>query len=339
MRSKIGFSIFFAVMLLVLNFAVEGNAGCSNDSGTVSSRLMLNYSDMREDVGRDIGSVSIFNQKKGFLDVNLLKKSETLRLYGERLRNPTVSVGGMLLGNSSSGESLPAGNKKRIAVSMLSSALFPGLGELYLYFDSGFVDKSILARAIGFMAIEGYLWYGYNSNHDKGKDFKRQYEDYGDTHWSEDRFLDGHPYCYNLGGCESWEYYNENAKDDKRYFYYTAKEVDREEYYENMGKYDAFLYGWDDWEGADPQTWDGDYENLDYWTPHRTHFVSLRDESNKYLLRADQHIMGMIALRIVSVVHAGWLASRGSRRDDSKGWSFKLENSPVRSRLSLNYGF
>jgi hypothetical protein len=334
-RSKIGFSIFFTIMVFVLNSASAANAGYSNDSGAVSSRLILNNG-MKEDVGKDIARVSIFNLKETSLDVNVLKKAETLRLYGERLRNPAVSVGGMLLGNSSSGGSLPAGNKKRIAVSMLSSALLPGLGELYLYFDSGAEDKSILARAIGFMAIEGYLWYGYNSNHDKGKDFKRQYEEYGDAHWSEDGFLAGHPWCYGVGGCESWEEYNEFAKNDLPYFFYTAKEVDREEYYENMGKYDAFLYGWDDWNGYYALD-DGGSPN--YWTPHRTHFVSLRDESNKYLLRADRDIMGMIAIRIVSMVHAGWLASRGSRGDSSEGWSFKLENSAVRSKLSLNYRF
>jgi len=279
----------------------------------------------------NIAVVSVFNQEDGVFDLKALNEAETLKLTGERLANTAVSVGEMMLKNPSSEGSLSTGSKKRIAVSMISSALLPGLGELYLYFNSGAEDISILTRAIGFLAMEGYLWYGYDSNHDKGKDFKQQYENYGDAHWSESRFLEGHPYCYGVSGCTSWEEYNESAIHDSHYFYYTAKEVDREEYYENMGKYDAFLYGWDDWEG--------DYDDLEFWTPNRTHFVSLRDESNKYLLRADRDIMGLIALRIVSVIHAGWLASRVEKRDSNEGWSFKLENSVVRSRFSLNYRF
>jgi hypothetical protein len=335
-RGKIRILILFSALLLVLSSASEGNAGCSDDAGSISSRLTLNYGGMKSRAGGDIDALSLFNSEDSPLDFKALKRAETLSLYGERLENRSVSVGEMMMKDSFSEGTLSAGSKKRIAVSMVASALLPGLGELYLYFNSGSKDMSILARAIGFIALEGYLWYGYDSNHDRGKDFKRQYEEYGDAHWSEEDFLIDHPYCEGVGGCTSWEEYNENAKDNDWYFYYTAREVDREEYYENMGKYDAFLYGWDDWNGKYAH-YD---ENPNYWTPHRTHFVSLRDESNKYLLRADHHLMGLIASRIVSMVHAGWLANReGDRGGSSGGWSFELKNSAVRSRFSLNYRF
>jgi len=319
-RGKIKILILFSALLLVLSYASEGNAGCSDDAGSISSRLTLNYGGIKSRAGGDIAALSLFNSEDGSLDFKALKRAETLSLLGERLENRSASVGEMMMKDSFSEGTLSAGSKKRIAVSMVASALLPGLGELYLYFNSGSKDMSILARAIGFIALEGYLWYGYDSNHDRGKDFKRQYEEYGDAHWSEEDFLTDHPYCDGVGGCASWEEYNEFAKDNEWYFYYTAKEVDREEYYENMGKYDAF--------------------SPNYWTPHRTHFVSLRDESNKYLLRADHHIMGLIASRIVSMVHAGWLAGReGDRGGSSGGWSFELKNSAVRSRFSLNYRF
>ena len=336
MRGKIKILLLFSALLLVLNSASEVNAGCSDYAGSISSRLTLNYGGMKSRVGEDIAAVSLFNSEDGPLDFKALKRAETLRLHGERLENPALSVGEKIMKDSFSAGTLSAGKKKRIAVSMVASALLPGLGEMYLYFDSGSKDMSILARAIGFIALEGYLWYGYDSNHDKGKDFKRQYEEYGDAHWSEEDFLRDHPYCEGVGGCISWEEYNESAKENEWYFFYMAREVDREEYYENMGKYDAFLYGWDDWNGE----YAHDGGNPNYWTPHRTHFVSLRDESNKYLLRADHHLMGLIASRIVSMVHAGWLANRdGGGGGSSGGWSFELKNSAVRSRFSLNYRF
>ncbi len=331
--------VIFGVLVLLFIQASGGRALSLRDSEDLSCLLNLDSGGNNSDLTKGISTASIFDSNDDNMNFETLEGSETIKLHGERLGNPAYSLGDLMIQDYSSGSSLSAADKKRIAVSMVSSALLPGLGELYLYLDSGSEDISLLARAVGFMALDAYLWYGYKSNYDEGKDIKREYEDYGDAHWSVDSFLVYHPWCrenYPDCRCEDWEYYNENAKDSDYYFYYTSKEDDREEYYENMGKYDAFLYGWDDW--------NGEYEDLDgdpnYWTPHRTHFVSLRDESNNHLQRADNHIMGLIASRVVSVIHAGWVAYRGGKKNVySEGWSLKLENNAVKSRLSLNYRF
>jgi len=180
-----------------------------------------------------------------------------------------------------------------------------------------------------FFALEGYFWYGYRDNYKTGKDYKRRYEEYGDAHWDLDRFLLQHPCCDGIGGCENWQEYNQYCQGAFNYFLFTPKEEDREEYYENMGKYNAFVYGWDDWAGQS-----------DFWTPHRRYYWSLRGESDKYLLRSDQFIMALIVNRVVSVVDTGWLAYRMSRGGNPEdGWSLRLRTRDTAPCLIISRGF
>jgi hypothetical protein len=218
-----------------------------------------------------------------------------------------------------------AGGGKRAVVAIAASAILPGLGELYLYFDSK--DKGTLARVPAFIALDGYLWYGYFHNHSKGKDIESEFRDYADEHWRLDRFLRQHP-CCNQGvgdSCESWQAYNEHCLNEPNYFFYTAREADAQEYYENIGKYNAFVFGWDDaaaWNYDNPN----EFEEYKYWTPHRKYYWSLRQESDKYLLRADQRLMMLLVNRVASMLDAGWIAYRMSKgKDPNDGWSLRLK--------------
>jgi len=321
-----------AILMLI---QVAGIFSEVEGSGLLTAPSSLQLSDTRRIKSRENEKlVSIFDQNEDFRITSGGSSGEVLRLRGERILTPAI-----MASDRDSGPYTADGSRKRnMAISIIGSALLPGLGEMYMFSRTG--EKSILGRALGLIAVEAYLWYGYFHNHDKGKDFKRQYEEYGDAHWSEERFLEYHPICDDIGGCDSWQQYNEigsdpsyNYSSEYFYFFYTAREVDREEYYENMGKYDAFLYGWDDWNGE--YLHKGGEPN--YWTPHRTYYWDLRGESNKYLLRADYHIMGMIAARVVSMVHAGWIAyNRGSESED---WSLEINKSPRDYKCSINYRF
>jgi hypothetical protein len=241
---------------------------------------------------------------------------ERLPFHGTRVAIPEAFLSGSGPAQAGSGAGA-SWSRRNTAVAILASAILPGMGELYCYRASR--DPWTLARVPVFLAVEGYLWYSYVDNQNTGKDYKHQYETYGDTHWSEDRFLQNHPWCQGVGGCPDWEYYNENAKNDYNYFYYTPIEADREEYYENMGKYNAFAFGWDDaLDYADP--------DFAYWTGHRTYYVSLRNASDDYLLKADQSLMGLIVNRVVSVIDTGWLAYRLSKgQNPDKGWGIRFK--------------
>ena len=271
---------------------------------------------------------SVFDRAPGELDFESVKFDKTLRMGGRQLDSPTVPAAELLAGRryyASSGTS----RRKRTIISVVCSAILPGAGQLYLYWDTR--DPWLLARAPVYLAVEGYLWYGYDHNHDKGKDIKQDYMDYADEHWSLDRFLEQHPCCVDLPGqCVTWEDFNELCQGHFDYFLYTPRELDVEEYYENLGKYDAFVYGWDDW-----------VEGGDYWTPNRTYYWGLRDESDKYLLRADQHLMLMIVNRVVSMIDAGLTAYKlgNGQPLEQEGWSLELVPGPEAPILNLGYRF
>ena len=149
---------------------------------------------------------SVFHDPAGDIDLDAPNVDKTLRMGGKRIGSPVVPASRILAGRSPS----HASRKKRMIISVLCSAVLPGLGELYLYRETG--DKGILARAPLFFAAEGYLWYGYIHNHSKGKDIKEEYMDFADEHWSLERFLALHPCCAGLDTCESWQVYNEALK-------------------------------------------------------------------------------------------------------------------------------
>jgi hypothetical protein len=277
-------------------------------------------------------SESVFDGGDGRFDLESYRMSETLKFSGRKLPSPMVSYAELVGGQGGRQSQVYSGgnSKKKIALAVLASAVLPGMGEFYVWTDTR--KLSHLLRAPIFVAIDAYFWYGYRDNFNKGKDVKAQYEAFCDAHWSEERFLLQHPFCDGIGGCDSWQYYNEYGKDNYYYFVYIPKDLDREEYYENCGKYDAFAFGWDDW--------DGDYYNFKPWTPNRTVYWEMRSESDDYLLRSDQFIMLLIINRVVSMIDAGWLAYRANRGiTDEEGWSLDLRPGIVAPKIGLSYRF
>ena len=266
-------------------------------------------------------------------DLEKYRMNETLRMGGTKLETPVVSreeLAAQRAGGQEAVTSVSARPGRNIAVAMLASAVIPGTGQLYVATGSGEAWHYI--RAPIYLALDAYFWYAYRDNYDKGKEVKAEYERFADAHWSEERFLLQHPYCDGIGGCDSWEQYNEDAKNFTPYFVYIPKELDHEEYYENLGKYDNFVYGWDDW--------NGDYDNLVAWTPNRTVYWDMRTESDDYLLKADRFVMALIINRVVSMLDAGWIAYRYNRGDyDDNGLTLDLRPGMEYSSVGLSYRF
>jgi len=262
------------------------------------------------------------------------RMNETLKLNGTQLEKPIVTREELMAQRAGSSGTGPAAVSERpgrnIAVAMIASAVIPGMGELYVATGSKKVAHYL--RVPVFLALDAFFWYGYRDNYDKGKDVKAEYERFGDEHWSEERFLLQHPYCDGIGGCDSWQQYNLEAKGDYYYFVYIPRALDHEEYYENMGKYDAFSFGWDDW--------NGDYDNVVAWTPNRTTYWAMRIESDDYLLTADRYVMALIINRIVSMLDAGYLAYRYNQGAyDDGGWTLDLRPGLEYTSVGLSYRF
>lgn len=269
---------------------------------------------------------SIFGDRSGRIELKPLDGYRALRLVGGRVERPRVSASQIMTRRTAHSVS-PGMNKKKMTLSIICSAILPGLGELYLYTMNRNVYT--LARVPAFFALEGYLWYGYHSNHKKGKDIKEEFREYADAHWNLERFLEQHPCCVSILGCEDYLDYNNNCQGKDHFFLYTPREIDEEEYYENVGKYDAFVYGWDDWS-----------DQADFWTQHRRKYWSMRDESDNYLIRGDQYLMMLLVNRVLSMIDTAWLAYRIGRNGDEGGnWSLQFQTGSPEPALAVGYRF
>ena len=177
---------------------------------------------------------------------------------------------GLLCAPVSAGEKSP---KTAFFLSMLA----PGLGELY---------AGARWRGAGFLAAETLTWVAFFSWRGKGNDLKAEFRAYADQHWHESRYL-------------AWETYNRSQPQP--YFethHMPSKTHDTQQYYELIGKYNQFVFGWDD--VTIPLTTD----NANVLSPRRLDYENHRNESNKYLKRATQITGLAVVNRIASAIHA-----------------------------------
>lgn len=191
------------------------------------------------------------------------------------MKRITISllIFGLLGGSASAGEKSPK-------TAFFLSLLVPGLGELY---------SGAKWRAAGFMATEALTWTAFFSWRGKGNDLKAEFRTYADQHWNESRYQDWR--VYNSQQPQSQQYYETEHLPDK----ITG---DIQQYYELIGKYDQFVFGWDDVTAS----FTSDVPTIT--SPVRIDYENQRNESNKYLKRASV-ITGLAVLnRLVSAVHA-----------------------------------
>jgi hypothetical protein len=214
------------------------------------------------------------------------------------------------------------------------SIIAPGAGEIYMGYYK---------RGIALLAMEAAAWIGYAHNRSKGLDTRRRYESFADAHWSVSKWLLEHP-SGPYGSVEaieaagqdgSWEgRMTYNYSDNFFYMPFIPKEQDKQEYYENLGKYNWFLSGWDDWSSApDPS---GSYYEF---TNNRSFYMGLRANSNHQLTVADRFIYLSIAARAYSLVETIILSRRSGDEDVSR-LGFDVETQGFSStRFVLEYRF
>ena len=168
---------------------------------------------------------------------------------------------------------------KSSKLAFLMSLAVPGLGELY---------SGATLRAVGFMAVEAFTWVSYARWRSKGNGLKADFRRFADQHWVEARY-------------RAWQVYN-NGRGSANYIEtetLPTKGEDIQQYYELVGKYDQFVYGWDDvWNPAFPEP------NAQVDSALRLSYETQRNESNKFLKRASVVIGLAVLNRIVSAIHA-----------------------------------
>lgn len=200
--------------------------------------------------------------------------------------------------------STPPGRRKYLPV--LLSALVPGAGELYLGYT---------VRGAALMAVEAGAWVGYFHYHGKGLDSREEYENFADKHWTISKWINDHPEVYpNVAGYSTPEEMDEIGEvvsgtgSWPGYIPWVSKEEDKQHFYENIGKYDWYISGWEDFDPAlDPFPRD---------TALRDEYRSMRKRSNDQLDDANVFIYGSLVVRVFSIVQTILLTRGGDEQDD-----------------------
>jgi hypothetical protein len=200
------------------------------------------------------------------------------------------------------------------AVPMLMSLVLPGSGEVYRGHKRGYLQ----------IALDIAAWYGAIHHDGKGEDKKAEYFTFADDHWSEEKLEAAYDASYQDRPDANFDYFYMSG-DGLDYFNtaetplddYTDLPLwvsvidDRREYYENLGKWDQFVFGWDDY--TDPRTFLGtddiNIRNLQdpRTSANREAYRDLRQSSNDHFSKRDRYIYASVAFRLFSVLQVAYL--------------------------------
>ena len=222
---------------------------------------------------------------------------------------PTEIGGGSYEQKSDDGRSSPA-------VPMVMSAILPGLGEAYRGHKRGYL----------LMALDIAAWIGGIHYKNEGEQMRDDYIAYADEHWREDKLAAAYdpipPGGYDDAALvyvqEFGRKYFPLVQDYTDLDLWVSKEDDAREYYENLGKWDQFVFGWDDFIRADDprlsdpygtgyDSWNIDDLRQQWTSSHRDIYRGMRVESNDAFEKQDRFLYVNIFLRVFSVLQVAYL--------------------------------
>ncbi|MBE0645372.1 MAG: hypothetical protein IH600_14915 [Bacteroidetes bacterium] len=201
-------------------------------------------------------------------------------------------------------------SKKSPFLAGLFSAIIPGTGELYAgsYWLAGL-----------FAALEGAGWYFNVTQNKKGDDETVVFEGYADEHWSAVKYAEWlNANAKNFPGGENavqididpdaslphwqrinWDQMHATEMAIPQFSHKLPPHGDQQ-YFELIGKYNQYSYGWDDKTGGD------------YWNPSDRflYYAGLRGEANDHYNTADTILNLIILNHVLSAIDAAWAAAR-----------------------------
>jgi len=239
---------------------------------------------------------------------------------------------------------------KRVRRAFLMSLAVPGAGEFY--------SGSELKAAV-FAGLEASFWALYFTYNSKGNRLVEEYKKFADEHWDLKRwYLDG--LLNDLTGLKDsrsethviWiEYGGQEypAIDDSLDIYFPGEWEDMikheefepvkdDEYYENIGKYDQFASGWDDFLEYNERS-----DTL-FMSPNRDKYLSMRWDANKAFEVATAFVSAIMFNHVISAFDALITAKHKEAADRNKfSWNMAIitdyrYKNPVRGiRLSVAF--
>ncbi len=168
---------------------------------------------------------------------------------------------------------------KSLKKAFVLSLLVPGSGEFY---------AGSKIKAAVFLGIDVTLWALYFNYHGKGKDKESEYRSYADLSWSPDGYAQYLIDSLNIDD-DRKPYWNGK---DSVYLSHHLPDSKTGQYYEMIGKYEQFRWGW------------LDYNDQAKSSADREIYLGMRHESNSLLNKATYSAMFSLANHILSAFDA-----------------------------------
>ncbi len=229
----------------------------------------------------------------------------------------------------------------------LQSFLIPGWGQVYA--------KSSIWKPIMFVGLEAAGWAGYTSFRGKGNDKEDEYRAFADSHWDSVRYIDGlyhtfyrrdKPESIKNAWLDTTTYVVLNANNGSLSHHAWYKEdgsrVDDDEYYENIGKYNQFNFGWDDFPEIGSENFPDhpDSSQLNYVSPNRQTYLKMRDDANSEFNKANTMLVATVANHLLAGFWAALDARAYNRAQDQFGQiepKLRLVKSPSNPKKLMPY--
>lgn len=243
-------------------------------------------------------------------------------------------------------------DQKSAQKAMLLSAIFPGAGQFY-------ADRSSITTYI-FPVIEIGLWVGYFSFTKKGDDKEDEYLKYADDHYSR---------------TQQTEVQEDLIETSNNPFYDNHFHLDdnnSQHYYEDIGKYPHYIFGWDDWYNiyaindqgefgpdwilteGDNEVWIGNnpvnvsdplylqyqelYDNqTGIYSHYRAEYIEMRQDAEDYYNNANLIGFGILLNHALSSLDALRVTRKYNREYISQN-DFKVKLAPVLVNNSISPG-
>jgi hypothetical protein len=225
---------------------------------------------------------------------------------------PTFDISGR---HAKPGEVL---KRKSPTKAFLLSAVIPGSGQFY-------VGSKIKAGI--FLAVEAATWGGYISFTGQGDDKTTEFEAWADNHWARQRYED---FLFDIFGVRD----DDLVLDEwgNPIFTHHLPDTKTQQYYEMIGKYDQFVFGWDDVDPGLPR----DTANLNLAiSQNRVLYEEMRHDANKLYDKATASIIVMMANHLISGFEAAMSAKRHNRNVALYGQRFSVK--AVTAKLDNDY--
>jgi hypothetical protein len=184
---------------------------------------------------------------------------------------------------------------KSVKRAFVYSLIVPGAGEFY-------ANSKI--KAVLFFGLDATLWTLYFNYHKKGKNKENEYKGFAEQHWIEDDYREWLIDSLDIqSGSDQDSFWN---KEEQRFDWLSHHLPNKkdQQYYEMIGKYDQFKFGWDDFPVPDTNQ------------ALRNAYLNMRRDSNNLLNKAKYSVMFSLANHILSSFDAAIAVKKHNRKGE-----------------------